>query len=65
MYKTLYHQIRQYKTASLLTPAFTALEVVMDVLIPYVTASLIEQGTHDQLLLQKGKYYQLYTGKEI
>jgi len=35
------------------------------VLIPYVTASLIEQGTHDQLLLQKGKYYQLYTGKEI
>jgi len=35
------------------------------VLIPYVTASLIEQGTHDQLLQQKGKYYQLYTGKEI
>ncbi len=26
---------------------------------------IIEQGTHDQLLLQKGKYYQLYTGKEI
>ena len=44
MYKTLYHQIRQYKTASLLTPAFTALEVVMDVLIPYVTASLIDKG---------------------
>ena len=44
MYKTLYHQIRQYSTASLLTPAFTALEVVMDVLIPYVTASLIDKG---------------------
>lgn len=44
MYKTLYHQIRQYRTASLLTPAFTALEVVMDVLIPYVTASLIDKG---------------------
>ena len=26
---------------------------------------IIEQGTHDQLLQQKGKYYQLYTGKEI
>ena len=44
MYKTLYHQIRQYSTASLLTPTFTALEVVMDVLIPYVTASLIDKG---------------------
>ena len=30
--------------ASLLTPTFTALEVVMDVLIPYVTASLIDKG---------------------
>lgn len=44
MIKTLYQQIRQYRTASLLTPAFTALEVVMDVLIPYVTASLIDKG---------------------
>jgi len=24
---------------------------------------IIERGTHDQLLAQKGKYYQLYTGK--
>ncbi|MEE0674462.1 MAG: ABC transporter ATP-binding protein, partial [Ruminococcus sp.] len=24
---------------------------------------VIERGTHDQLLEQKGKYYQLYTGK--
>ena len=26
---------------------------------------IIERGTHDQLLEQKGKYYQLYTGNEI
>ena len=26
---------------------------------------IIEQGTHEQLLQQKGKYYQLYTGNEI
>ena len=26
---------------------------------------IIEQGTHDQLLQQKGKYYQLYTGNTI
>ena len=44
MLKTLLRQIQQYRTASLLTPVFTALEVVMDVLIPYVTASLIDKG---------------------
>lgn len=44
MIRTLYHQIKEYKTASILTPVWTALEVVMDVLIPYVTASLIDRG---------------------
>lgn len=44
MIKTLYRQIGRYRKASLLTPLWTALEVVMDVLIPYVTASLIDRG---------------------
>ena len=44
MLKTLYSQIGDYWKASLLTPVWTALEVVMDVLIPYVTASLIDKG---------------------
>ena len=44
MLKTLLRQIQQYRTASLLTPVFIALEVVMDVLIPYITASLIDKG---------------------
>ena len=44
MIKTLYNQIGQYKTASILTPVWTALEVVLDVMIPYVTASLIDKG---------------------
>ena len=26
---------------------------------------IIERGTHDQLIDQKGKYYQLYTGNQI
>ena len=26
---------------------------------------IIEHGTHEQLLEQKGKYFQLYTGNEL
>ena len=44
MLGTLTRQIKQYKTASILTPVWTALEVTMDVMIPYVTALLIDQG---------------------
>ena len=44
MIKTLYKQIGKYKRASLLTPVLTACEVVLDVMIPYVTASLIDKG---------------------
>ena len=44
MIKTLTGQIKEYRTASILTPVWTAMEVVMDVLIPYVTASLIDKG---------------------
>ena len=44
MLKTLLQQVKQYKTASLLTPVFIMLEVVLDVLIPFVTARLIDDG---------------------
>ena len=44
MLRTLTRQIKEYRTASILTPFWTAMEVVMDVLIPYVTASLIDKG---------------------
>ena len=44
MLQTLTRQIKEYKTASILTPIWTALEVGMDVLIPYVTALLIDKG---------------------
>lgn len=41
---TLLNQVKQYKCVSLLTPLFTALEVLMEVLIPFVTAEIIDQG---------------------
>ena len=44
MLKTLLRQVKQYKTAALLTPVWTTAEVIMGVLIPYVTASLIDKG---------------------
>ena len=44
MLKTLVKQIGEYRLATILTPIWTALEVSMDVLIPYVTASLIDKG---------------------
>ena len=44
MISTLLHQVGRYKWASVLTPVWTATEVVLDVLIPYITASLIDKG---------------------
>lgn len=44
MLKTLIGQIKQYKKSTLLTPLFTILEVVMEVLIPFVTAAIIDKG---------------------
>ncbi len=44
MLKTLKSCIGEYKKAAILTPIFTALEVLMDVLIPFVTASIIDKG---------------------
>lgn len=44
MLQTLYRQIGEYKKDSILTPIFTALEVLMEILIPFVTASIIDKG---------------------
>ena len=42
--KKLMESIREYKKASILTPIFVTVEVVMEVLIPFVMASLIDKG---------------------
>ncbi len=44
MIKTLARYIGEYRRESILTPFFTALEVLMEVLIPFVTASIIDKG---------------------
>lgn len=44
MIKTLLKQVKEYKRVSILTPLFTALEVLMEVLIPFIMASIIDKG---------------------
>ena len=56
MFKTILRQVKQYKTAAILTPVWTAAEVVMGVLIPYVTASIIDKGINAQSMPDVYKY---------
>ena len=42
--KTVLAQLKQYKKASYLTMGFTTLEVIMEVLLPFVTAMIIDEG---------------------
>lgn len=56
MLKTLSHYVGEYKKDSVLTPVFAALEVIMEVLIPFITAAIIDQGI-DQGNMQKVYLY--------
>lgn len=42
--KDLLKQVKQYKKDSVLAPVYSALEVVMEVIIPFVMALLIDEG---------------------
>ncbi len=44
MIKRLLGCVREYKTASILSPLFVTMEVVMEVIIPLLMASLIDKG---------------------
>lgn len=44
MLKTLLGQVKEFKKASILTPVFMILEVLMETLIPLVMASIIDKG---------------------
>ena len=44
MIRTLARYIGKYKKASILTPCCMVLEVLMEVLIPFVTAAIIDKG---------------------
>ena len=56
MLKTLLAQLRQYKKDCLLAPLCTAGEVLMEVLIPFVTAALIDRGIEAGDMAQVYRY---------
>lgn len=44
MIRTILGEVKEYKRASIATPAFMILEVLMEMLIPYLMASIIDKG---------------------
>ena len=46
--KTILSYVKQYKLPSILAPLFVAFEVVVDILIPYTIASLIDKGIEQE-----------------
>lgn len=54
MLKTLGAQIKEFKTASILTPVFMILEVIMETCIPLLMASIIDDG------VAKGDMHHIY-----
>ncbi len=54
MLKTLGAQIKEFKKASILTPVFMILEVIMETIIPLMMASIIDDG------VEKGNITHIY-----
>ena len=46
MIRTLLKEVKEYKRASLLTPVFMILEVVVETLIPLLMATIIDKGVN-------------------
>ncbi len=54
--KTVLAQLKQYKKDSFLTMGFTTLEVIMEVLLPFITARIIDDGLEQSDLSAIVKY---------
>lgn len=56
MIKTLAKCIGKYKKESIITPIFTAVEVFLEILIPFITASIIDKGIQTGDMRKVGIY---------
>lgn len=54
MLKTLGAQVKEFKKASIATPIFMILEVIMEMIIPLMMASIIDNG------VEKGDLHHIY-----
>ena len=55
MLKVLGAQIKEFKKESILTPVFMILEVIMEMIIPLLMASIIDDGVNAGNLNQIGR----------
>lgn len=46
MYRRILKEVKEFKTVSLITPVFMILEVIMEMIIPYLMASIIDDGVN-------------------
>lgn len=46
MLKTLLKEVKEYKRVSIVTPVFMIVEVLMETLIPFLMASIIDEGVN-------------------
>ena len=50
MIKTLLKSVRDYKKASILTPVFVALEVLLECALPFIMAMMIDEMTGESMM---------------
>lgn len=65
MISTLAKQIKQYKRETILTPILVALEVVLDILIPFLMSKMIDQGITPGNMGEVWRYGLLMLGAAI
>ncbi|MGN1193215.1 MAG: ABC transporter ATP-binding protein [Dorea sp.] len=46
MIRTILSEVKEYKKASIITPLFMIMEVIMEMIIPYLMASIIDNGVN-------------------
>ena len=55
MLRTILKEVKEFKRASIATPIYMILEVLMEMLIPFLMASIIDQGVN------AGNIHHIYT----
>lgn len=51
MIKTLAGQVKEFKKDSIITPIFMILEVIMEMIIPLLMSSIIDDGVEKEIFI--------------